>query len=109
MMQYGDGTGALIPAAAKEQADVLLPLNDEPLCDQIGSQTDSLCGKYRPGKFRHHLRKELPQAIFLGTDVIENCFPLSEMELRIQNLYWNFADEIRLMVFRMEFTTLKTF
>jgi len=61
------------------------------------NRTTSLCDEKASGMFRHFYSEETPLAIFLGSDGIDDTFPMNENEKHLgsfyQSIFDNFVEE----------------
>jgi hypothetical protein len=57
--------------------------------------TTSLCEKNAPELFRHFAGADLPEALFIGTDGVDNSFPLEENEKKIASMYRIILDNFK--------------
>jgi serine/threonine protein phosphatase PrpC len=53
--------------------------------------TTSLCEPDAVDSFRHYYSREIPRIVFLGTDGVDNSFPLEDNELHLARLYNSIA------------------
>jgi len=90
-LQIGDGKCVII----KEDNSVTQPVIWDDRC--FLNRTTSLCDDEAADLFRHYYCETLPLAVFLGSDGIDNSFPVNENESYLANFYMsvyrNFLDE----------------
>ena len=90
-IQIGDGKCVVI----NNDKSVSQPVPWDERC--FLNRTTSLCDEYAGGNFRHFYSKEKPLAIFLGSDGIDDTFPVNKNEEHLasfyQSVYENFKKE----------------
>lgn len=90
-VQIGDGKCVVI----NTDKSISQPIPWDERC--FLNQTTSLCDKDTSKNFRHFYSEEKPLAIFLGTDGIDNTFPINNNEEHLaafyQRVYENFKKE----------------
>jgi hypothetical protein len=90
-IQIGDGKCVVI----NEDNSISQPLPWDDRC--FLNRTTSLCDEDAKNLFRHFYSEKLPLAIFLGSDGIDDSFPLNENEAHLarfyRSVYQNFLDE----------------
>ena len=90
-IQIGDGKCVVI----NNDKSVSQPIPWDERC--LLNQTTSLCNEEAGGNFRHFYSKEKPLAVFLGSDGIDDSFPVNKNEEYLasfyQGIYNNFEKE----------------
>jgi len=90
-LQIGDGKCVVI----NEDNSVTQPVPWDDRC--FLNRTTSLCDENAPELFRHYFSETLPLAVFLGSDGIDDSFPINKNEMYLANFYTsvyrNFLDE----------------
>ncbi|MDO4574122.1 MAG: protein phosphatase 2C domain-containing protein [Planctomycetia bacterium] len=84
-IQLGDGSCA----AVFEDGTVEFPIGDDPFVQREGTVTSSLCDREAHLRFRHYFSQNgrFPVGLFVATDGVENCFPLSTMKTWLEKIY----------------------
>jgi serine/threonine protein phosphatase PrpC len=85
-IQIGDGKCV----ALRHDGSVLQPIARDRNC--YANVTTSICDEDALGHFRHFWSVEFPAAIFLGTDGVDNSYPVYENKKHLANLYRTIAD-----------------
>jgi len=90
-IQIGDGKCVVF----NKNKEAIQPVPWDERC--FLNRTTSLCDEEAVSLFRHYYSETLPTAIFLGSDGIDDSFPINENEKHLasfyQSVYDNFAKE----------------
>jgi hypothetical protein len=71
--------------------------------------TTSICDTNASERFRHFFSQELPVGIFIGTDGVDDSYPVAENESHLYNLYEKIAANFMYTGFDQGFTELRAF
>jgi len=85
-IQIGDGKCVVINR--NKEAEQPVPWDDRCFLNR----TTSLCDEEAAALFRHYYSETQPLAIFLGSDGIDDSFPVNENEKHIARFYYNVYD-----------------
>jgi len=85
-IQIGDGKCVVI----NRDKEVIQPIPWDERC--FLNRTTSLCDEEAASLFRHFYSETLPIAIFLGSDGIDDSFPVNENEKHLARFYQNVFD-----------------
>ncbi len=105
-MQLGDGSCV----AVRKNRSAWFPVPEDDSCTEEGTQTSSLCEESPILKFRHYWGVGgFPEAIYVSTDGIENCYPLFEKKSRLGKLYCAITEEFHEVGFESGLRSLEEY
>ncbi|GHT94424.1 hypothetical protein FACS1894141_1070 [Spirochaetia bacterium] len=85
-LQIGDGKCVTL----KIDGSVFLPIAPDKNC--YANVTTSICDENASGHFRRFWSGDLPAAVFIGTDGVDNSYPVYQNEKHLAKLYRTIAD-----------------
>jgi len=88
-IQIGDGKCVVINS--EKEATQPVPWDDRCFLNR----TTSLCDEEAAGLFRHYYSETQPLAIFLGSDGIDDSFPVNENEKHLASFYFSVYDNFK--------------